>query len=70
MISKLFLFFNVISLKTNTFITAMLQRHYPVPVVVLRKTCNFIITRYSVLSILRNTDNTPASDSCIKQTNW
>jgi hypothetical protein len=38
-ISKLFLFFNTISLKTNAFIPAMLQRHYPVPVVVLRKIC-------------------------------
>jgi hypothetical protein len=38
-ISKLFLFFNIIFLKTNTFIPAMLQRHYPVPVVVLRKIC-------------------------------
>jgi hypothetical protein len=38
-ISKFFLFFNIISLKTNTFIPAMLQHHYPVPVVVLRKIC-------------------------------
>jgi hypothetical protein len=38
-ISKLFLFFNIISLKTNTFIPAMFQRHYPIPVVVLRKIC-------------------------------
>ena len=38
-ISKLFLFFNVISFKANTFIPAMLKRHYPVPVVVLRKNC-------------------------------
>jgi hypothetical protein len=30
-ISKLFLLCNIISLKTNTFIPAMLQRHYPVP---------------------------------------
>ena len=35
----IFIFFNIISLKTNTFIPAMLQRHYPVPVVVLRKIC-------------------------------
>jgi hypothetical protein len=32
-------FFNIIFLKANTFIPAMLQRHYPVPVVVLRKMC-------------------------------
>jgi hypothetical protein len=31
-------------------------------------TKNFITARYSILSILRDTDNTPASDSCIKQT--
>jgi len=34
-ISKLFLLFNIIFLKTNTFIPAMLQGHYPVPVVVV-----------------------------------
>jgi hypothetical protein len=84
--SKLFLFFDIISIKTNTFIPVMLQRHYPVLVVVHRKICkipplqlqsfgvklsftkNFLTARYSVLSILRDTDNTPASDSCIKQT--
>jgi hypothetical protein len=33
-------------------------------------TKNFITARYSVLSILRDTDSTPASDSCIKQTTW
>jgi hypothetical protein len=33
-------------------------------------TKNFISARYSILSILRDTDNTPASDSCIKQTTW
>jgi hypothetical protein len=33
-------------------------------------TKNFITVRYSILSILRDTDNTPASDSCIKQTTW
>jgi len=38
-ISKLFLFLNIISFKTNAFIPAMLQRHYFVPVVVLRKIC-------------------------------
>jgi len=31
-------------------------------------TKNSITARYSILSILRDTDNTPASDSCIKQT--
>jgi len=33
-------------------------------------TKKFITARYSVLSILSDTDNTPASDSCIKQTTW
>jgi len=33
-------------------------------------TKNFITTQYSILAILRDTDNTPASDSCIKQTTW
>ena len=47
---KLFLFFNVISLKTNTFILVMLQRHYPVPVVVLLKVC--IIPLYSCNCLL------------------
>jgi len=31
-------------------------------------TKNVITARYSILLILRDTDNTPASDSCIKQT--
>jgi hypothetical protein len=31
-------------------------------------TKNFITAQYSILSILRNTYNTPASGSCIKQT--
>jgi len=33
------LFFNIIFLKTNAFLPAMLQRQYPVPVVVLPKIC-------------------------------
>jgi hypothetical protein len=33
-------------------------------------TKNFTTARYSIVSILRDTDNTPASDSCIKQTTW
>jgi hypothetical protein len=33
-------------------------------------TKNFITARYSILSILSDTDNTSASDSCIKQTTW
>jgi hypothetical protein len=49
-ILKLFLFFSIISLKTNTFIPAMLQRHYPVPVVVLRKICK--IPLYSCIRLL------------------
>jgi hypothetical protein len=31
---------------------------------------NFITLPYLILSILRDTDNTSASDSCIKQTTW
>jgi len=44
-ISKLLLFFNIIFLKINTFIPALLQRHYPVPVVVLRKICTYMENR-------------------------
>ena len=49
-ISKLFLFLNIISRNTNTFIPAMIQRHYPVPVVVLRKICK--IPLYSCIRLL------------------
>ena len=55
MISKLFLFFNVTPLKTNTFIPAMLQRHYPVPVVVLRKICKIPLYSCNRLLIRRKT---------------
>jgi len=54
-ISKLFLFFNIISLKTNTFIPAMLQHHYPVPVVVLRKICKIPLYSCRRLLIRRKT---------------
>ena len=54
-ISKLFLFFNIISLKTNTFIPAMLQRHYPVPVVALRKICKIPLYSCNRLLIRRKT---------------
>jgi hypothetical protein len=55
-ILNLFLFFNIISLKANTFIPAMLQRHYPVPVTVLRKICktNVPVHRLLLLSIYRS----------------
>jgi len=49
------LFFNIISLKTNTFIPATLQRHYPVPVVVLRKICKIPLYSCSRLLIRRKT---------------
>jgi len=53
-ILKLFLFFNIISLNTNTFIPLMLQRHYPVPVVVLRKialySCNPLLIQRKKLT--------------------
>jgi hypothetical protein len=51
--SKLFLFLNIISLKTNTFIAAMLQRHYPVPVVVLCKFCKILLYGCNRLLIRR-----------------
>jgi len=54
-ISKLFLFFNIIPLKTNTFIPAMLQRHYPLPVVVLRKICKIPLYSCNRLLIRRKT---------------
>ena len=54
-ISKLFLFFNIISL--NTFIPAMLQRHYPVPVVVLRTICKIPLYSCNRLLIRRKTLN-------------
>jgi hypothetical protein len=53
--SKLFLFFNIISLKTNTFIPAMLQRHYPVRVVVLRKICKIPLYSCNCILIRRKT---------------
>ena len=52
---KLFLFFNIILLKTNTFIPAMLQRHYPVPLVVLRKSCKIPLYNCNCLLIRRKT---------------
>jgi hypothetical protein len=52
---KLYLFFNIISLKTNTFIPAILQRHYPVPVVVLRKICKIPLYSCNRLLIRRKT---------------
>ena len=54
-ISKLFLFFNIISRKTNTFIPAMLQHHYPVPVVVLRKICKIPLCSCNRLLVLTKT---------------
>jgi hypothetical protein len=54
-ISKLFLFFNIISLKTNTFIPAMLQHHYSVPVAVLRKICKIPLYSCNRLLIRRQT---------------
>jgi len=54
-ISKLFLFFNIISFKVNTFIPAMLQHHYPVPVVVLCKICKIPLYSWNRLLIRRKT---------------
>ena len=50
---KVIFIFNKISLKTNTFIPAMLQRHYPVPVVVLRKSCKIPLYSCNLLLIPR-----------------
>jgi len=54
-ILNLFLFFNIISLKTNTFIPAMLQFHYPIPVVILRKICKIPLYSCNCLLIRRKT---------------
>ena len=45
----------MISLNTNTFIPAMLQRHYPVPVVVLCKICKIPLYSCNRLLIPRKT---------------
>jgi len=54
-ILKLFLFLNIISVKTNTFIPPMLERNYPVPVVVLRKICKIPLYSCNRLLIRRKT---------------
>jgi hypothetical protein len=54
-ISKLFLFFIVISLKTNTVILSILQRYYLVPVVVLHKICKMPLYSCNRLLIRRKT---------------
>jgi hypothetical protein len=54
-ISNLFLFFKIISLKTNTFIPAMLQCHYPIPEVVLSKICKIPLYSCNPLLIRRKT---------------
>jgi hypothetical protein len=41
---KIILFLNIISLKTNTFFPGMLQRHYPVPVVILVRSAKNLST--------------------------
>jgi hypothetical protein len=46
-----FIFFNTISLKTITFIPAMLLHHYPIPVVVLRKICKIPLYRCNCILI-------------------
>ena len=54
-ILKLILFFNIIFLNINTFISAMLQRHYPVPVLVLPKICKIPLYSCNRLLIRRKT---------------
>ena len=54
-ILKLFLFLNIISLKSNIIIPAMLHRHYPVPIVVLRKICKILHYNCNRLLIRRKT---------------
>ena len=50
---KIIYIFHHISLKTNTFIPAMLQRHYSFPVVVLRKICKIPLYSCNRLLIRR-----------------
>jgi hypothetical protein len=50
---KIILFFNMISLKNSTFIPAVFRRHYPVPVLVLRKICKILLYSCNRLLILR-----------------
>jgi len=52
---KIIFIFQHNPLKINTFIPAMLQRHYSVPVVVLRKICKILIYGCSRLLIRRKT---------------
>jgi hypothetical protein len=52
---KIIFIFNIISLETNTFIPAMLHRHYPVPVVVLCKICKISLYSCNPLLIRRKT---------------
>jgi hypothetical protein len=52
---KIIFIFQHNPLKINTFIPAMLQRHYPVPVVVLRKICKILIYGCNRLLIRRKT---------------
>jgi hypothetical protein len=42
--------------KTNTFISVMLHRHYPIPVVVLRKICKIPLYSCNHLLIKKNAD--------------
>jgi hypothetical protein len=52
-ISKLFSFSDIISLKTKTLIPVMLQHHYPAPVVVLCKICKIPLYRCNRLLVRR-----------------
>jgi hypothetical protein len=45
----------MISIKANTFIPAMLQHHYPVPVVVLREICKIPLCSCNRILIRRKT---------------
>ena len=51
----IFLFFNIMSLKTNTFIPAMVQCHYRIPVVVLHKICKIPVYCCNHLLIRKKT---------------
>jgi hypothetical protein len=52
---KIIFIFDIISLKTNTFVPVVLQRHYPIPVVVLQKICTIPLYNCNHLLIRRKT---------------
>jgi len=59
---KIIFIFQHNSLKTNTFTPAMLQRHYPVPVVVLYKICKIPLYSCNRLVIRKKKKKTLTSE--------